>query len=71
MPDEDGGWILTFHSACHKILKYEIANLFYPSNFMVLDEEDQKTILQRIYTENGLTLRNFPFKKCMDAIEIY
>ena len=71
MPDEDGGWILTFHSACHKILKYEIANLSYPSNFMVLDEEDQKTILQRIYTENGLTLRNFPFKKCLDAIEMY
>lgn len=62
MPDEDGGWILTFHSACHKILKYEIANLSYPSNFMVLDEEDQKTILQRIYTENGLTLRNFPLR---------
>ena len=71
MPDEDGGWILTFHSACHKILKYEIANLSYPSNFMVLDEEDQKTILQRIYAENGLTLRNFPFKKCLDAIEVY
>lgn len=71
MPDEDGGWILTFHSACHKILKYEIANLAYPSNFLVLDEEDQKTILQRIYTENGLTLRNFPFKKCLDAIEVY
>ena len=71
MPDEDGGWILTFHSACHKILKYEIANLSYPSNFMVLDEEDQKTILQRIYAENGLTLRNFPFKKCLDAIEMY
>ena len=62
MPDEEGGWILTFHSACHKILKQEIAALAYPSNFMVLDEEDQKTILQRIYAENGLTLRNFPFK---------
>ena len=21
IPDEEGGWILTFHSACHKILK--------------------------------------------------
>ena len=71
MPDEEGGWIRTFHSACHKILKQEIAALAYPSNFMVLDEEDQKTILQRIYAENGLTLRNFPFKKCLDAIEIY
>ena len=38
---------------------------------MVLDEEDQKAILQRIYDENGLTLRDFPFRKCLDAIEIY
>ena len=48
LPDEDGGWILTFHSACHKILKQDISALAYPSNFMVLDEEDQKAILQRI-----------------------
>ena len=59
MPDEDGGWILTFHSACHKILKQDISLLAYPSNFMVLDEEDQKSILQRIYDENGLTLKDF------------
>lgn len=71
LPDEDGGWILTFHSACHKILKQDISALAYPSNFMVLDEEDQKAILQRIYDENGLTLRDFPFRKCLDAIEIY
>lgn len=71
MPDEDGSWILTFHSACHKILQEDIAKLAYPSNFLVLDEEDQKTILQRIYAENGLTLKNFPFRRCLDAIELY
>ena len=71
MPDEDGGWILTFHSACHKILKQDISYLGYPSNFIVCDEEDQKSILQAIFNENGLTLRDFSFKKCMDAIEIY
>ena len=71
MPDDEGGWILTFHSACHKILKKDISHLAYPSNFMVLDEEDQKSILQTIFDENGLTLRDFSFKKCMDAIEVY
>lgn len=71
MPDEDGGWILTFHSACHKILKQDISLLAYPSNYMVLDEEDQKTILQRIYDENGLTLKDFTFRRCLDEIEIY
>ena len=71
MPDEDGGWILTFHSACHKILKEEIHLLAYPQNFMVMDEEDQKSVLQRIYTQNGLTLKDFPFRKCLAEIEIY
>ncbi len=71
MPDEDGGWILTFHSACHKILKQDIGKLSYPANFMVLDEEDQKSILQSIYDEHGLTLRDFSFKKVLDALEVY
>ena len=71
MPDEDGGWILTFHSACHKILKEDGHLLAYPSNFMVLDEEDQKSVLHKIYTENELSKRDFPFKKCLDEIEVY
>ena len=71
IPDEEGGWILTFHSACHKILKEEGHLLAYPSNFMVLDEEDQKSVLQKIYTENGLSMKDFPFRKCLDEIEIY
>ena len=71
LPDEDGGWILTFHSACHKILQSDISCLAYPSNFIVLDEEDQKGILQRIFDENGLTLKNFSFRRCLDALEVY
>lgn len=71
MPDEDGGWILTFHGACHKILKYDIQHLNYPSNFMIMDEEDQKTLLKKIYDENGLTIKNRNFKTCLDAIAVY
>lgn len=71
LPDEDGGWILTFHSACHKILQAYISCLAYPANFLVLDEEDQKGILQRIFDENGLTLKNFSFRRCLDALEVY
>ncbi len=71
MPDEDGGWIMTFHGACNKILKEEIHRLHYPSNFMIMDEEDQKSLLKKIYEENGLTLRNHSYKKCLDAIGVY
>ena len=55
MPDGDGGWILTFHGACHKILKEEIGFFAYPENFMVMDEEDQKSVLQRIFSQKGLS----------------
>lgn len=71
MPDRDGGWILTFHGACHKILKEEIGFFAYPENFMVMDEEDQKSVLQRIFSQKGFTLKDFSFRDCMNAIEEY
>lgn len=71
LPDAEGGWILTFHSACHKILREEIGKLAYPSNFMVIDEEDQKELLQKIFRENDLTLKDFSFRDIIDALEYY
>ena len=71
MPDEDGGWILTFHGACNKILKEEIHRLHYPSNFLIMDEDDQKSLLKKIYDENGLTLKDHSYKSCLDAIGAY
>ena len=71
MPDEDGGWILTIHGACNKILKEEIHRLHYPSTFMIMDEADQKSLLKKIYEENGLTLKDHSYKKCLDAIGVY
>ncbi len=71
MPDEDGGWILTFHGACNKILKEEIHRLHYPSNFLIMDEDDQKSLLKKIYEENGLTLKDHNYKSCLDAIGAY
>ena len=71
LPEAEGGWILTFHSACHKILREEIGKLAYPSNFMVIDEEDQKELLQKIFRENGLTLKDFSFRDILDALEYY
>lgn len=38
---------------------------------MIMDEEDQKSMLKKIYEENGLTLRNHSYKKCLDAIGAY
>lgn len=71
MPEEAGRWICTFHGACNMILKQDIHYLSYPSNFVIIDEEDQKRILDKIFQENGITLREHNYKECLEAILFY
>lgn len=66
--DFDSGFICTFHSLCVRILKEDIHVLNYPSNFMVMDEEDQKEMLLKIYADMSLTLKELPVKRAIDYI---
>lgn len=47
-------WVLTFHSMCARILRYEL-NEFegYRSNFNIIDDEDRNRILRDIIKELG------------------
>ena len=49
--DQDVGYVSTFHGFCVTILREEIHVIHYPSNFMILDEEDVNCILKNIYEE--------------------
>ena len=71
MPDEDGGYIGTFHSICRKILSFDIHRLNYPKNFKILDVEDQKELLREIYEKNGLKLKNNSFSNVLNRIDVY
>lgn len=71
MPDEDGGYIGTFHGICRKILSFDIHRLNYPKNFKILDIEDQKELLREIYEKNGLKLKNNTFSNVLTLIEVY
>lgn len=71
MKDEDSSWICTFHSACHKILREDITHLSYPSNFIILDDDDQKILLEKIYSENGYTVKDFTYNECLKEINYY
>ena len=44
--------------------------LQYPKSFLVLDNADIDAMLQVIYEERGLTLRDMTFSKARDMIEI-
>ena len=44
-------YICTIHGLCVKILRKEIYRLGYPSNFMIIDEEDSKSLMKQVMEE--------------------
>ena len=66
--DFDMAYICTFHSFCVRMLKEDIHVLNYPANFVLLDEEDQCTVLQKVYSDMGLTLKELPIRRAVDYI---
>ena len=47
-------FICTIHSFCAKLLRREIYRLGYPDNFVIIDEEDAKTIAKQAMQEFGI-----------------
>jgi DNA helicase-2/ATP-dependent DNA helicase PcrA len=52
--EAQGMWILTFHSACLRILRMYADRLGYSKDFVVYDPADQKTILRNSIKELGV-----------------
>ncbi len=69
--EHDTSLISTIHSFCVRILREDISKMSYPEGFVVLDETDQKKILEEIYDEMGLRLDTATFRKILDSMEIY
>ncbi len=67
--DCDTGYICTFHSFCVRLLREDIHVLNYPARFVIADEDDRVAILQKVYDDMGLTLREQPIKKSVAYIE--
>lgn len=68
--DNDTGYISTFHGFCVSILQEDSNAVQYPKSFLVLDNSDIDSMLQIIYEERGLTLRQMTFSNARDMIEI-
>jgi DNA helicase-2/ATP-dependent DNA helicase PcrA len=52
-------WVSTFHSACVRILRKEIGNLGYKSNFSIYDAQDQKRLMTLVVNELDLDPRRY------------
>lgn len=68
--DEDTGYISTFHSFCVSVLQEDSYAVSYPKSFLVIDNADIDDMLSMVYEEMELTLRDMPFSKARDMIEM-
>lgn len=66
--DFDLAYICTFHSFCVRMLKEDIHVMNYPANFVLIDEAEQADVLQKVYSDMGLTLRELPIRRSVDYI---
>lgn len=66
----DTGYINTFHGFCVSVLREDGHEIQYPKSFLVLDNGDIDAMLQILYEERGLTLRNMTFSQARDMIEM-
>src|ERR687894_1523907 len=53
-------WILTFHSACGRILRREAPRLGYRSNFTIYDQADQVRLVKQCLEELERDPKRFP-----------
>ncbi|MCL2585149.1 MAG: DNA helicase PcrA [Streptosporangiales bacterium] len=56
-------WVMTFHSACVRILRREAARFGYPSNFSIYDSGDSQRLMALVCRELQLDSRQFPPKR--------
>lgn len=58
----------TFHGYCNNLLKEEIYRVAYPKTFTILDKQDEVNLLREIAEEQGLSLKDFTARDCMEKI---
>ncbi len=68
--ENDYSYITTYHGFCVKVLREDINKIQYPRQFVIMDVEDQKTVLRDVYGELGITSKNFTFKQAIKHIEM-
>ncbi|MDR0963421.1 MAG: ATP-dependent helicase [Clostridium sp.] len=64
----DTSFVSTLHSFCTRVLREDIGRLFYPESFVVLDNTDQKSILEEVYEELGIKMDTATFEFMIDKI---
>jgi DNA helicase II / ATP-dependent DNA helicase PcrA len=53
-------WLMTFHSACVRILRKEARRFGYPSSFSIYDQQDSQRLMAMVCRELELDAKYFP-----------
>jgi len=64
----DVSFITTYHGFCVRFLREEINKIHYPKNFIILDAEDQKSILRDVFTALEINSKQLTFKQVLRFI---
>ena len=66
--DADLGYICTFHAFCALLLREDINKINFPKDFVILDKEDWRAMLLRIFADMGLTLKEATIQQKIDEV---
>jgi DNA helicase-2/ATP-dependent DNA helicase PcrA len=64
----DLGYVCTIHAFCVQLLREDVHVLHFPKEFLILDTEDEKDILERVFEDMHLTLRDTTIKRTIDEV---
>ncbi len=61
-------WVSTFHSACVRILRAEIARFNFSRSFSIYDDADSKRLMQLVAHDLELDPKKFPIRAIMNWV---
>ena len=63
-------WVMTFHSACVRILRREAQRFGYPSSFSIYDQADSQRLMALVCRELDLDAKHHPPKAMLDQVNM-
>jgi DNA helicase II / ATP-dependent DNA helicase PcrA len=67
-PQAKAMWVMTFHSACVRILRREAKRFGYPSSFSIYDQGDSQRLMAMVCRELELDAKQFPPKQMVAQV---
>ena len=61
-------WVMTFHSACVRILRAEAKRLGFTSSFSIYDQADAQRLVTLVCRELDIDVKRFPARAMLNAI---